>query len=113
MNCRISYTQAFVRSLKRLSKHYRSMKEDYARLLADLHENPFMGADLGNGLRKVRMAIASKGKGKSAGARVITYKVSEENDEIEIRLLTIYDKSEQASISDKELKQILQEEFGL
>ena len=40
------------------------MKQDYARLLDDLRANPTMGTDLGHHLRKVRMAIASKGKGK-------------------------------------------------
>ncbi|MCL4165465.1 UNVERIFIED_CONTAM: hypothetical protein GTU68_000936 [Idotea baltica] len=50
------------------------------------------------------MAIQSKGKGKSGGARVITYiLVSEET----VYLLSIYDKSELDNISDKELKDLL------
>ena len=40
-------------------------------LLEMLRKNPMAGADLGDGIRKVRMAITSKGKGKSGGARVI------------------------------------------
>ena len=72
MSCRITTSEDFERRMKRLAKKYRSMKQDYALLLASLTENPFQGADLGQGLRKVRMAIASKGKGKSGGARVIT-----------------------------------------
>ena len=56
------------------------MSQDYARLLAELHVNPEAGVSLGGGVRKVRMAIDSKNKGKSHGARVITftYSVDEE-----------------------------------
>ncbi len=107
MNCKISYTDTFARSLKRLSKHYRSLKEDYISFLAFLKENPFEGADLGMGLRKVRMAITSKGKGKSGGARVITYQINQTEDEIEIRLMDIYDKSERETLTDKELKELM------
>jgi hypothetical protein len=52
------------------------------------------------------MAILSKGKGKSGGARVITHlKVTSTN----VYLLSIYDKSERESISHKELKALLKE----
>jgi hypothetical protein len=50
------------------------------------------------------MAIGSKNKGKSGGARVIT------NLHIEgeiIYLLSIYDKSDQDTISDEDLKNFL------
>ena len=53
---------------------------------------------------KIRLAIASKNKGKSCGARVITYALIENNT---IFLITIYDKSEQEDISDKELATLL------
>ena len=96
MNCKITYTPDFARALKKLSKRYRSMKQDYAQLLEDLHQNPFLGTELGHRLRKVRLAITSKGKGKSGGARVITYTV-----------IFAYDKSERDNISDAELLEIL------
>ena len=52
------------------------------------------------------MAITSKGKGKSGGSRVITHlKVSHTS----VYLLSIYDKSDQENISDKELKELLKE----
>ena len=112
MNCKITYTPDFAKALKKLSKRYRSMKQDYAQLLAqlleDLHANPFLGTDLGHHLRKVRLAITSKGKGKSGGARVITYTVIIAQTETEIKLITIYDKSERENISDAELLAILQ-----
>ena len=59
---------------------------------------------MGNGLRKVRMSVTSKGKGKSGGARVITFTAIIATDTTEILLLTIYDKSERDNITDSELK---------
>ena len=103
MNYRIDYLPEFERELRRLAKRYRSMKEDYALLLKELKSNPTMGIDLGEGIRKVRMAITSKGKGKSGGARVITYNVITHTEEGRVVLVTIYDKSEQSSISKREI----------
>ena len=74
------------------------MKQDYAQLLEDLHQNPFLGTELGHRLRKVRLAITSKGKGKSGGARVITYTVIFAQADAEVKLITIYDKSERDNI---------------
>ena len=62
-----------------------------------------LGADLGNGFRKVRLAIKSKSSGKRGGARVITLTILFSTDEAEVGLLYIYDKSDRASISIKEL----------
>ena len=64
-------------------------------------------ADLGNGLRKIRMRISSKGRGKSGGARVISFTVVVAIDETEINLLYIYDKAERESISLKEIEELL------
>lgn len=66
--------------------------------------NPQIGTDLGNGLRKIRMRISSKGRGKSGGARVISFTVVVAIDETEINLLYIYDKAERESISLKEIE---------
>lgn len=56
--------------------------------------------------KKIRLAIASKGKGKSGGAKVIINIVVAEND---VYLLTIYDKSEKENISPKELQDLLKD----
>ena len=56
------------------------MLDDYDAFLTDLEQNPYQGTSLGKGVRKVRMVIASKGKGKSGGARVITYNLYQEGD---------------------------------
>lgn len=108
MSCKITYTPDFAKALKHLAKKYKSMKDDYARLLSDLRANPLLGVDLGRNLRKVRMSIASKGKGKSGGARVITYALILAETDAEIKLLTIYDKSERENITDKDLLDLMQ-----
>lgn len=95
--------------MKRLGKKYRSIKSDYAKLLDDLKYNPQAGVDLGNGVLKVRMAIASKGKGKSHGARVITFTIIISVEETVINLLTIYDKAERESISANEIRDLMNE----
>lgn len=107
MSCKIIATPDFKVSLKRLGKRYRSLKEDFAAFIASLRENPQQGVDLGGGVRKVRLAIKSKGKGKSGGARVITLNTVISMTDMEILLLTIYDKSDRESISDKEIRNIL------
>ena len=103
----IFYSSEFRKEIKRLVKKYRSLPEDLIELRERLMDNPFEGVDLGLGVRKVRMSIKSKGKGKSGGARVITYNVTAEEDNINITLLTIYDKSERSTITDKEIKELL------
>ena len=102
----IDFSPAFKRELKRLSKRYRSLESDLEQFIQSLIENPTQGVDLGNGLRKVRLAISSKNKGKSGGARVITYTLLLEQ-EGKLVLLTIYDKSERETISLQELDDAL------
>jgi len=90
--------------LKRLAKKFPSLKSEYAKLIENLEAEPFKGVALTNSCYKIRVAIKSKGKGKSGGTRVITHvQVIESN----IFLLAIYDKSEQKDITDKEIKYLL------
>ena len=107
MNCNIDTTPDFALELKQLAKRFPSIRDDYETFLKELRENPLMGTKLGKKLRKVRFAITSKGKGKSGGARVITHTVLVANDGADITLVTIYDKSDQDSISNKELRQLM------
>ena len=102
-------SEDYKRQFKRLYKKYKSLKTDVQELKAQLEANPYAGIDLGGGMHTVRMAIMSKGKGKSGGARVITYVVEEVDDDIVINLLTIYDKSEISSVSEQYLKSLIQQ----
>jgi mRNA-degrading endonuclease RelE of RelBE toxin-antitoxin system len=63
----------FEKSLKRLNKKYPSLKADYLAFLRELEINPMMGDEIFPNCRKARVAIKSKGKGKSGGARVVFY----------------------------------------
>jgi mRNA-degrading endonuclease RelE of RelBE toxin-antitoxin system len=96
----------FEKELKRLIKKHPSLLPSLRQLNEELLENPFIGQSLGNGCYKIRMAIPSKGKGKSGGARLITH-VHIEGETI--YLLSIYDKSEKENISDKEIQKILKD----
>ncbi len=100
---------SFAKEFKRLKKKYRSIMDDMKKLGQEIESNPLIGTDLGGGLRKIRMSVSSKGKGKSGGARIITFNVIASIDKTEVNLLYIYDKSDMESISKEELKRLLQE----
>ena len=103
MNYKVESIPLFDKQAKRLAKKYPSLKNDLAELIDSLSEKPGQGTSLGNGFFKIRISIASKNKGKSGGARVITYVKIIANT---IFLTSIYDKGEKAAISNKELEQI-------
>ncbi len=100
MSYNIEVTAYFAKQLKRLAKKFPSLKKEYAELITSLKENPEQGTNLGNNCYKIRLAIASKQKGKSGGARVITHV---QVIDTKIYLLSIFDKSEQSDINDKDL----------
>ncbi len=104
MSFKVLTTSDFKKDFKALSKKYKSLKSDLFGLVEALEKNPQQGVPLGKNCYKVRMAIKSTGKGKSGGARVITYvKVIEGF----VFLLTIYSKSDKNDISDKELDELI------
>lgn len=109
MRYEVNLGKKFKKDFKRLWKKYRSLDKDLEKLIDSLEQDPTQGADLGNNLHKVRMAISAKGKGKSHGARVITYTALVSVDEGTVTLLTLYDKSEQDSIGQKEINELLAE----
>ena len=99
-------SKLFLGHLKRLRKKFPSFKQDVENLKAELLTNPRTGFDLGNGAYKNRLRIKSKGKGKSGGARVISYVETEVIGFIQnnvVNLLTIYDKSEVDTISKEQI----------
>ncbi|WP_442589427.1 hypothetical protein ACSBL2_25730 [Pedobacter sp. AW31-3R] len=87
MSFEIIATPRFKREIKKLVKKYTSLKDEFARLIENLVQNPEQGTSLGNNWSKV-----------------ITHIII--SDEI-VYLLTIYDKSQQENISNKELKELL------
>ena len=102
MSYNILVTAEFSKEIKKLSKKYPSLKEEYYALLHSLLITPAQGTALGTSIYKIRPAIKSKTTGKRGGARVITYvRVSKE----EILLVSIFDKAEQESVTIKEINQ--------
>jgi mRNA-degrading endonuclease RelE of RelBE toxin-antitoxin system len=112
----VKHTKGFLKDLKRLLKKYPSLISDLEQLNKILLSNPKTGAPLGSNTYKIRLAIKSKSKGKSEGARVISHVETELIAKIEnttVTLLTIYDKSEVDSVSiDKILPLIRNTESG-
>ena len=106
MKHRVIPTPEFEKELRPLLKRHRSLAKDLLRLEKELEERPSKGAPLGHGLFKVRLAISSKGKGKSGGGRVITYVVTED---AEVYLLSIYDKSDYDTVDTKAMKMVAAE----
>ena len=107
MNFEFILTSDFEKSVKRLNKKYSSFKNDLSEFLKSLRENPFQGDILIPGVRKIRLQIKSKGKGKSGGARVITYTVVISELEGQIYLLDIYDKNDSESVDHEILKKMV------
>lgn len=106
----INYLPEFERRAKMLRKKYPSFEKDYEDFLDELETNPFGGESLGHHVYKNRMAIVSKGKGKSGGARVITYNIQEKgDDEVVITLMTIYDKGEISNVSDSYIRSLIKQ----
>ena len=104
LNCGLIAHDRFKREAKRLHKKYASLEDDVKVLGEGLRTNPTKGTPIGRSCYKIRLAIKSKGKGKSGGARVITYYYIHGNT---VYLLSIYDKSEQVTITDGELAELL------
>jgi hypothetical protein len=107
MKTNIIITETFEKEFKRLKKKYKSLPEDLRLFEEELLKNPLVGIDLGGNVRKIRVSIKSKNKGKSGGARIITYTVVINILLKNIFLITIFDKSEKESISDNEIKILL------
>ncbi len=104
MKFKVELTDHFKKEAKRLLKKYPSLKNELTELFEILEENPELGTSLGNNIYKIRLAISSKGKGKSGGARIITYvAITDET----VLLLSIYNKSETENLSISEIQEIL------
>ena len=113
MNCKIIVVENFRREAKRLTKKYASLKDELTQLGEELLRNPKSGTPLGKNIYEIRLAVKSKGRGKSGAMRVITrvvevqIQVIEKSPHTNIYLLSIYDKAEHGDISDQRLKDII------
>tara|TARA_R110002072_G_scaffold301172_1_gene480403 strand:- start:1923 stop:2252 length:330 start_codon:yes stop_codon:yes gene_type:complete len=105
MSYSVKSIEVFERQAKKLIKKYPSLKSELLALIQELKQDPSQGTPLGKNCYKIRLAIKSKGKGKSGGARVITnFVVSEDS----VFLLSIYDKADKENLTNKELEELLQ-----
>ena len=104
MNYKVKTTEVFEKQAKKLVKKYSSLKHELIELVQKLKQDPAQGTSIGKNCFKVRIAIASKGRGKSGGGRVITNFVVTEGT---VYLLTIYDKADKANLTDAELTELL------
>ena len=105
MSYEVIFTGSFEKKAKRLIKKYPSFLNELKELTNSLAKNPQQGVPLGNSCYKIRMGIKSKGKGKSGGTRVITFLRTVRE---KVYLVDVYDKSVQSTISDKELKLLIE-----
>lgn len=101
----ILYSKNFKRSAKKLSKRYRSFKKDLQLFVLSLDDNLKQGIKLAEGLYKVRIKNSDNNKGKSAGYRIITYALIED----ELFLVDIYSKSEMENIANEAIDLIVKQ----
>lgn len=107
MSFEVKTIAPFEKSVKALSKRHASLKRDLNNLIDSLEKNPFQGDEIFRGVRKIRLAITSKGRGKSGGARVITYTILTSEIDGIVYLMDIYDKSYYTTVDTNVLKQII------
>ncbi len=107
MSFEVKYTTDFEHFLKRIAKKYRSIRDDISKLISQLEQEPRTGIQLRTNLYKIRLNISSLNKGKSGGARVITYVF---NSKGTVFLAEIYLKSELETIDEQAIIERLKEQ---
>ena len=108
-NITVSVSDDFAKEAKRLAKKYPSFKQDYKEFLDSIKENPLQGDEITKNIRKIRMAIKSKGKGKSGGARVVTFNVLTNTEKGQVVFLLLYDKEDASTVKVNVVKQLVQD----
>jgi len=112
MNVDVILTPNFEREAKKLIKKYRSLKQELLEFTEELKTQPRLGTQIKENVYKIRLAVRSKGKGKSGGMRIVTYVETElvqKAEQTDVYLLSIYDKSSRENISDQIIEQIIDE----
>jgi len=102
-------TSGFKKELKHIAKKHRQILTDINLLIDQLAEDPTIGTDLGKNVFKIRLAISGSARGKSGGARVITYvKITAET----VVLAEIYLKNEYDTVDvNAVIERLIEEGF--
>ena len=108
-NITISVSDDFAKEAKRLAKKYPSFKQDYKDFLLSIKNNPLQGDEITKNIRKIRMAIKAKGKGKSGGARVITFNILTDIKNGHVVFLLLYDKEDASTVKVNVVKQLVRD----
>ena len=104
MSYSVKLSPNFEKKAKKLSRKYPSLKSELKALFEELEKNPTLGVPLGNDMYKIRLAIASKNKGKSGGARILSFiKIMQSA----VLLFAIYSKGEEDTLTDKQIKELI------
>lgn len=109
MSFEIQTTSYFDTEAKRLAKRHRSFIDDLEDFQKNLLNNPYQGTELSPGIRKIRLTIDSKGRGKSGGARVITFTYLVDEKDGVVILLLLYDKTDASSIKINIVRKIIKD----
>lgn len=107
MNYKTEIHEIFSKEFKVLLKKYPSLKSDFQHILNNIEKELALADDLGNGFKKIRINIKSKGKGSSGGGRIITYETIIAVEHKKVIFASIYNKGEYDSISLSVLKKNL------
>ena len=108
-NITVSVSDDFSKEAKRLAKKYPSFKQDYKDFLLSIKNNPLQGDEFTKNIRKIRMAIKAKGKGKSGGARVITFNILTDIENGQVVFLLLYDKEDASTVKVNVVKQLVRD----
>ena len=108
-NITISVSDDFAKEAKRLAKKYPSFKQDYKDFILSIKNNPLQGDEITKNIRKIRMAIKAKGKGKSGGARVITFNILTDIENGHVVFLLLYDKEDASTVKVNVVKQLVRD----
>ena len=108
-NITVSVSDDFAKEAKRLAKKYPSFKQDYKDFLVSIKNNPLQGDEITKNIRKIRMAIKAKGKGKSGGARVITFNILTDIENGHVVFLLLYDKEDASTVKVNVVKQLVRD----
>ena len=104
----VQFTPEFKRNLRTLAKKYRHIRDDVAPVVKALQAGEILGDQIpgvGYTLFKVRVPNQDSVKGKRGGYRIIYYLRTTVN----IVLVTIYSKTEQADVSAAQIRRIVEE----